>query len=100
MSSLAARIALLTAPVAAAAATLLLVVIGGQVANVLVWGGAATLVAAIPLAVPERHRRVAIWACSALLLVMIALSILSIGVYFFPALLALIVVGLLPGPGK
>lgn len=100
MSSLVARIALLTAPVVAAAATLLLMAIGGQVANVLVWGGAVTLVAALPLAVPERHRRLVLWACTALLLVMIALSVLSIGVYFLPALLALLVASLLPRRGK
>ncbi|RKS08530.1 hypothetical protein DFP74_4239 [Nocardiopsis sp. Huas11] len=94
MSLLIARAALITAPVFAAAATLLLVVTGDQVSNVLVWGGSVTLVAALPTVVPERYWRIAIWTCSALVLVLAALSILSIGAYFLPALAALVVAGI------
>lgn len=87
------KIALFTAPVVAIAATLLLMAATAQAPQILGWGGLITLVTAAPLAVPLRYRCIAIWVCAALVLAMIALSILSIGVYFTPALAALAIAG-------
>ncbi|WP_159942958.1 MULTISPECIES: hypothetical protein [unclassified Nocardiopsis] len=97
MSTSAARIALVLAPLAAAAATLLLIVLTDQSSNVLLWGGAITLFSALPFAAPERYRRTAAWVCAAPVLAMTALSILSVGVYFLPALAALLIAGLARG---
>ncbi|WP_150243269.1 hypothetical protein [Nocardiopsis quinghaiensis] len=91
---------LFAAPVLAIAATLLLMTVTGQVFQVLTWGALMTLVAAAPIAVPTQYRRTAIWVCAALLLVAVVLSVLSIGMFFVPALIALAVAGLTHGPKR
>ncbi|OKI22904.1 hypothetical protein A6A08_18300 [Nocardiopsis sp. TSRI0078] len=90
----AGRFTLLPAPVLALAATLILIALGPQIDVVLVWGTLATLVSAIPIAVPSRYLGVAIWSCAALLTVGVVISILSIGVFYAPALIALVLSGI------
>ncbi|WP_143832835.1 MULTISPECIES: hypothetical protein [Nocardiopsis] len=89
---------LLVAPVAAVAATLLLTALTGQILPVLVWGTLTTLIAVAPLVVPAPHRRTATWVCAALLAAAIALGILSVGVFYVPALAALVVAGITHRP--
>lgn len=94
------RVALFAAPLVAVAAVPALLLATAQTPQVLAWGGLATLLCAAPIAVPERHRRTAIGVCAVLLLGAVALSVLSIGVYFVPALAVLVVAGLAPRPDR
>ncbi|MFD0772889.1 hypothetical protein ACFQZ2_03015 [Streptomonospora algeriensis] len=88
------RAALIAAPIAAAAATVILMATAGAVPQVLIWGGLTTLVTLVPVIVPARYRRTVIWICAAAVLAAVGLAILSIGAYFVPALIALVVAGL------
>lgn len=87
------KFALVAAPVAAVAALLLLLAATAQVPQTLAWGGMITVAAAVPLAVPVRHRCSAIWVCAALVLAAIVIGVLSIGLYFTPVLAALVIAG-------
>lgn len=91
---------LYAAPIAAIAATLLLMVATEQIPQVLAWGGLIALVAAVPIVVPGRCRRAAVWVCAALVLGAIALSVLSIGAYFAPAFVALVIAGCTRRPDR
>ena len=95
-----ANAVLFAAPVLAIAATLLLTMVTGQIPQVLTWGALMTLIAAAPIAVPARYRRTAIWVCVVLLLVAVVLGVLSIGMFFVPALVALAVAGVTHGPKR
>lgn len=85
--------ALVAAPVAAAAATVVLMATAGPVPQMLLWGGSTTLISLVPLIVPAPYRRTAVWICAAAVLAAVGLAILTIGAYFVPALIALVVAG-------
>ncbi|WP_017589265.1 hypothetical protein [Nocardiopsis ganjiahuensis] len=83
------RLPLLVAPAFALVATLLLVALAERTGPVLLWGGLATLVSAVPFAVPQRHLHPAVWACAALVTVLVVLGSASIGFFYAPAAIAL-----------
>ncbi|KII00215.1 hypothetical protein LP52_02540 [Streptomonospora alba] len=87
------KAALIAAPIAAAVATAILTATAGPVPQVLAWGGSTTLISLAPLIVPAPYRRTAIWICAAAVLAAVGLAILTIGAYFVPALIALVVAG-------
>jgi hypothetical protein len=49
------------------------------------------LICAIPLLAPARHRRAAAWISAVLLGIGVILGLLSVGVYFVPSLILLII---------
>lgn len=83
------RLPLLSAPALALTATLPLMLLTGQPGPVALWGGLATLVAAVPLAAPPRYLRPAVWMCAALLTVLVVITGASIGFFYAPAVIAL-----------
>ncbi|WP_017581994.1 hypothetical protein [Nocardiopsis valliformis] len=83
------RTPLLIAPALALTATLPLMFLTGQPGAVALWGGLATLVAAVPLAVPPHYLRPAVWMCAALVTVLVVITGASIGFFYSPVVLAL-----------
>ncbi|GAB3744400.1 hypothetical protein [Nocardiopsis nanhaiensis] len=83
------RLSLLSAPALSLTATLLLTLSTGQLGPVVLWGGLATLVAAVPLAVPWHYLRPAVWMCAALVTVLVVIASASIGLFYTPVLIAL-----------
>ena len=83
------RVPLLSAPALALTATLLLMLSTGQVGQVALWGGLATLLSAVPLAVPWHYLRPAVWMCAALVTVLVVIASASIGLFYSPVVIAL-----------
>ncbi len=83
------RLPLLLGPALALAATLSLVALGDQPGRVLLWGGLTILACAVPFAVPQRLIRPSVWACAALVTVLVVLGSASIGFFYAPAAIAL-----------
>lgn len=83
------RPSLLLAPALALTATLALLAITEQTGVVTLWGGLATLVAAVPLVVPQEYLRPAVWTCAALVTVLVVMGSASIGFFYAPVVVAL-----------
>lgn len=85
----AGKTALISAAVLAGAAALTL----GFVLSVpqgFTWGGAVTVLALVPLLVPERYRHIGTGLAGIAILTVVGLGILSIGPYFLPALACMV----------
>lgn len=83
------RLPLLVAPALALTATLPLVALTDQTGPVTLWGGLATLVAAVPFAVQKRYLRPAAWTCAALVTVLVVIGSASVGLFYAPVAIAL-----------
>jgi hypothetical protein len=86
--------ALTAALLVAAAVSLLLLVLlltAGQQPDFIPALAVPVLLCAVPLIVPARLRRRATWAAAVLLAIGVVLSLLSIGAFYLPAVVLLIV---------